>query len=642
MEKLNKTFETKQVLKSEEMNQIVTKIDEIVESSNTKDEKLTELEQKIGLSQASYAVSCWNQNELAPESESFFRGTKDILMKYDFYLLDATDNARQTTKPVGKLMRNNLLRFTDGSFAPTVGITEVQRAECDVELYLDEAHQQKYCDAGAFDSDTFYREHGMSKLYNAEGVEVRVLRPWETTETKYTIGIARADTVYLLDNVIGESGKVWKGIFSNSVVWDGIDVSKYPLVPTAIGPGPVCTVNKKTRNFLYLYQGENNCQSSKGQGNLCTMFYDQAKTYPRVNDMQQINNMTYARSNNSDTDAPYPFAEGGYHALNTFITELEVLYGTKYLHNANMFGSGISSNDSCENEGNWLVNGGVRYKKTGTETWTYAKWSDQKDIYYNATGSRTNFTALLNSEYPKEASMESQMAFSFAMETGVPEDTEFEFYGYKYRYVSVPGTDGTASMNVRIYKVMSQTFTAFTSDGTEQSWDVEVNLRMSLYAGVNLAGDIFMYCGGGYEQVGTCLYPTSASTGNPVKFYLQPDQLQWHTEKEYSKTELGVFDFESNYLMIGEGTNLGDGYAIRRLPYAPWKIEKGGSISTGECLYVWDNNNWSTTLNQRLRLACRARGLAYNGSCSPRILFAHSAVTHAARANGGSAQALIG
>lgn len=642
MEKLNKTFETKQVLKSEEMNQIVTKIDEIVESSNTKDEKLTELEQKIGLSQASYAVSCWNQNELAPESESFFRGTKDILMKYDFYLLDATDNARQTTKPVGKLMRNNLLRFTDGSFAPTVGITEAQRAECDVELYLDEAHQQKYCDAGAFDSDTFYREHGMSKLYNAEGVEVRVLRPWETTETKYTIGIARADTVYLLDNVIGESGKVWKGIFSNSVVWDGIDVSKYPLVPTAIGPGPVCTVNKKTRNFLYLYQGENNCQSSKGQGNLCTMFYDQAKTYPRVNDMQQINNMTYARSNNSDTDAPYPFAEGGYHALNTFITELEVLYGTKYLHNANMFGSGISSNDSCENEGNWLVNGGVRYKKTGTETWTYAKWSDQKDIYYNATGSRTNFTALLNSEYPKEASMESQMAFSFAMETGVPEDTEFEFYGYKYRYVSVPGTDGTASMNVRIYKVMSQTFTAFTSDGTEQSWDVEVNLRMSLYAGVTLAGDIFMYCGGGYEQVGTCLYPTRASTGNPVKFYLQPDQLQWHTEKEYSKTELGVFDFESNYLMIGEGTNLGDGYAIRRLPYAPWKIEKGGSISTGECLYAWDNNNWSTTLNQRMRLACRARGTANYGNCSPRNLIANNAVANANRSTGGSAQALIG
>lgn len=597
--------------------------------------------EQLKLSQSPYAVAGWDPDELAPESVSFFRGTKDILMKYDFYLLDTTDNTRQTTKPVGKLMRNNLLRFADGSFAPTVGITEAQRAECDVELYLDEAQQQKYCDAGAFNAETFYNEHGMAKLYNSEGTEVRVLRPWETTETKYTIGIARTDTVYLLDNVIGESGKAWKGIFANPVVWDGIDVSKYPLVPTAIGPGPACTVNKKTRNFLYLYKGEGNCQSGKGQNNLCTMFYDQEKTYPRVNDMQQINNMTYARSNNADANAPYPFAEGGYHALNTLITELEVLYGTKYLHNTNMFGSGISSNDSCANEENWLVNGGVRFKKNVTETWTYAKWSDQKDIYYNATGNRTHFSNLINSECPKEACMESQMAFSFAVETGVPEDTEFEFYGYKYRYVSVPGTDGTASMNVRVYKVMSQTFTAYTSDGTEQSWDVEVNLRMSLYSGVNLSGDIFMYCGGGYEQVGTCLYPTSVSTGNPVKFYLQPDQLQWHTEKTSSKTELGVFDFESQYPMIGEGTNLGDGYALRMLPYAPWKIEKGGSISTGECLYVWDNNYWSTTLNQRVRLACRSRGIANNSYCSPRTLHAHSAVTYAHRHSGGSAQALI-
>ena len=150
-----------------------------------------------------------------------------------------------------------------------------------------------------------------------------------------------------------------------------------------------------------------------------------------------------------------------------------------------------------------------------------------------------------------------------------------------------------------------------------------------------------MYCGGGYEQVGTCIYPTSASQGNPVKFYLQPDQLQWHTEKSSSKTELGVFDFESQYQMIGEGTNLGDGYALRRLPYAPWKIEKGGSISTGECMHAYDNNYWSTTLNQRMRLACRSRGIADYSICSPRYLYSYYAVPSAVRNSGGSAQALI-
>lgn len=600
-----------------------------------------EITSELQLAKSDYGVAEWNPEELAPESVAFY-GQKDFLTKWNFYLLDTTDNQNETTTPVGKLRRNNLLRFENGDFAPVIGITEAQRAECDVELYLDAEHTQKYCDAGTFDAAAFYNEHGMAKLYNVEGAEVRVLRPWETTETKYTIGIGREDTVYLLDNVVGTSGRKWKGVFSKPIFWDGIDVSKYPLAPTAFGPGPSCTVEKKTRNFLYLYKGESNCQSSKGQNNHCTMFYDQEKTYPRVNDMQQINNMTYARANNADVNAPYPFAEGGYHTLNTYITCLEVFYGTKYLHNPLMFGSGISSNDSCSNEENWLQNGGVKYKKHAETDWKYAKWGDQKDIYYDNSGKRTTFTVLINSEYPKEACMESQMAVSFAVETGVPENTEFEFYGYKYRYVSVPGTDGTASMNVRLYKFMSQTFTAYDAEGNEAEWDVEVILRMSLFGGVNLSGDIFMYCGGGYEQVGTCQFATSGSKGNPIDLYLEPDQRKWHTEKTSSRDDLGTFDFERLYIKTGSCTNVGDGYSALRSSYSGWKQKAGGSISTGECYYTWDNNHWSTKLNQRMRIAARFRGYANISSCSPRFLYANIAVTHGIRHSGGSAQALLG
>lgn len=585
-----------------------------------------EITSELQLAKSDYGVAEWNPEELAPESVAFY-GQKDFLTKWNFYLLDTTDNQNETTTPVGKLRRNNLLRFENGDFAPVIGITEAQRAECDVELYLDAEHTQKYCDAGTFDAAAFYNEHGMAKLYNVEGAEVRVLRPWETTETKYTIGIGREDTVYLLDNVVGTSGRKWKGVFSKPIFWDGIDVSKYPLAPTAFGPGPSCTVEKKTRNFLYLYKGESNCQSSKGQNNHCTMFYDQEKTYPRVNDMQQINNMTYARANNADVNAPYPFAEGGYHTLNTYITCLEVFYGTKYLHNPLMFGSGISSNDSCSNEENWLQNGGVKYKKHAETDWKYAKWSDTKDIYYDNSGKRTNFTLLMNLEHPKEACMESQMAVSFAIETGVSENTEFDFYGYKYRYVSVPDTDGTASMNVRLYKTMNQTFTAFDVDGTEVEWDVEVMLRMSLYGGVNLSGDHFMYCGGGYEQVGTCLFPTSGSKGNTINLYLQPDQRKWHTEKTVSLDDNGVFPFEDSYIKTGSGTNVGDGYSLLRSPFSGWKLKAGGGISTGECYYTWDNNHWSSKLNQRTRIAARFRGDANSSLCSPRSLNANAAVT---------------
>lgn len=599
--------------------------------------------EKLQVYQSDYAVAAWNADELAQEMLDFeFYGKKEFLAKYDFYLLDTTDNAGEVTVPVGKLKRNNLLRFEDGSFAPTVGITEAQRAECDVALYLDQAAQQKYCDAGAFNAEAFYNEHGMAKLYNSSGVEVRVLRPWETTETKYTIGIGRMDTVYLLDNVKGESGKTWKGLFSRGMMWDGIDVSLYPLPPTVFGPGPSCTINNKTRNFFFVYPGETNCQSSKGQSNLCTMFYDQQLTYPRVNDMHQVNNMTYARANNSDPEASFPYAEGGYLTLNTYITSLEVYYGTKNLHAAKMFGSGISSNDTCNTEETWLENGGVRFKKSEEEIWTYAKFSDQKDIYYNESGSRVNFSTFLNQEYPKEACMESQMAASFAVETGVTENTDFEFYGSTYRYVVVSGTDGLASLNIRLYRVLAQTVSAYTAEGSAQSWDIEVNLRMSLFGGVNLSGDIYMYCGGGYEIVGTCLFSESGSTGNPVEMYVEPDQRKWHSEKTASIDNLGKFGFESDYKKIAEATNLGGSYSALRQPFAPWSLKKGGSISTGECYYAYDSNYWSTKLNQRVRIGSRFRGYAALGTCSSRNLYAYANVLFANRYSGGSAQALVG
>jgi hypothetical protein len=594
--------------------------------------------------QDNYGVASWSEDDLAPECTGFF-GSWEFLNKWNVYLLDTTDNAGDTTTPVGKLMRNNLFRFEDGSFAPTVGITEEMRSECDVELYLDEAHQQKYCDAGAFNAETFYNEHGMAKLYNAEGVEVRVLRPWETTETKYTIGIGRDDTVYLLDSLKGKSGRVWKGLFATPTVWDGIDVSDYALPPTAMSPSPVCTIGDKPRSFFFLYEGETNCRSSAGQSNLCTMF-QVGRTYPRTNDMNQVTNMQRARSMNADTSRSYPFSEGGFHALNTYVTAQEVLYGTKYLHKNTVFGSGISSNDSCNNEATWKQNGGVRYKLSSSGTWKYANWNTQGDIYYTADQKLVNFNTLLNLENPKEQCMESQMAASFACETGIQPGVEFEFYGGTYWYENVPNASGLSEggMNVRVFKRMSTTFNAYDSAGAEQSWDVEVILRMSLVGGMNLSGDIFAYWGGGSENVGTYVVDANTSSvGNPVDLYIEPDQKKWHNETIVSKADKGVFDFEFQYRKLGAYTNLGNSYVLKRQPYSCWKTENGGSISTGECHYVYDNNYWGSVLNTRYRIGLRFRGYAAYGNCSARyvLVYAYSAASSTYRFYAGSAQALI-
>ena len=241
--------------------------------------------------------------------------------------------------------------------------------------------------------------------------------------------------------------------------------------------------------------------------------------------------------------------------------------------------------------------------------------------------------------------MESQMAASFAVETGVAEGEEFTFYGGTYWYGNPTGIFGLndGEMNTRVYKKMAQTFTAYDAEGVETSWDVEVILRMSLIKGMNLSGDIFAYWGGGYEQVGTCKYlQETQRTGNPVALYLQPDQKQWLRETLISKTDLGTFDFESSYKKIGETENAGNGYALKRAPYAAFKTEKGGSISTGECFYVHDDNYWGNVIDSRFRIAVRLRGLANLGLCSARSLAAYYAASIAARSNAGSAQALIG
>ena len=596
-----------------------------------------------GLS-APYALAEWTEGELDPEAASFV-GDPGLLMEWDGLLLDTTDNAGVTTVPVGRLKRNNWLRFEDGTFAPMVGITEEQRAQCDVELYLDAGRAQKYCDAGAFDAEAFYSEYGMSqKLWAADGTEIaHILRPWETTETKYTIGVANRRKLWLADQAKGKSGKAWRGVSASPKTYDGLDLSAWPLERTALSPSPVCTVGGKARAFFFLYEGETNCKSSAGEGDCCTMFQN-GRTYPRTNDMQQASNMNYARANNADAEKPYPFAEGGYHALNAFVTCMEAFCRTKYLHQDTLFSSGISSNDTCHSEETWKLHGGVRYRKTGEEEWKYANWNAQGDIYYSASQQRAHFSVLLNKEHPKTQCMEMQVAASFAAETGVPEGTEFELYGGTYRWQAPSGVrslnDG--EMNAVMYKRMSQTFAAYDAEGLEQSWDVEAVLRVGLMQGMDVSGDVFAYWGGGYEQLGTCVKLQSESKyGNPISLYLQPDQTKWEYETASTKNEGESFGFEGTYMKTGETESLQNGYCLERVPYAAFKKSNGGGIGQGECFYSESDNNWSNVVGQKARIGARFRGYAHNGFCSPRRLYAYHAASFAYRYSAGSAQALV-
>lgn len=640
-------------------NNINTQLSEINESITALQSTVDEL---ILKNSSDYCVSAWDNDSLAPTCIETY-GSLDFCDQWNFYLIDTTDNTSETTRPVGKLMRNNLFRFEDGSWAPVVGIKEERRAECDVALFTSPDNGttlNAYCEAGMFDAAEFYNTYGMNtKLYNIDGVEVNILRPWETTETKYTICLGRENTIYLLDNVIGNSGKRWKGIFAKPITWDGIDISKYELKPTGISPGPACVIKEgdldKLRNFFYLYEGESCCAGYKGVTD-CEIFrYN--RTWPVSYDytsstgyrISQINNMLWARNNNSEKESPVPFAEGGFFALNSYLTSYEVFYGTKYLHSSSKFTGGIHS-AGPSNETTWRTVGNIRYKEAvvngveqdiDSQNWSYKSWGStiQASGYYyrsDAIDTGNSWSEAVNSHLPKEQCMESQMVASFAAEMNIPENTEFSFYGNTYWYKNVPGTVGLSDgkMNVVVYKLLKGTMNVYKYDidGTTiipVTLNLEIILPVGLVNGANLGGDVFMYWGGGFEQVGTRDKDLVEQGGGnfPINIYLEPNQNNWLYELTYQKTDYGKFDFESKYPLLAEKTNLpGEGYCKERLPYTGFTITKGGNNSTGECAYHWSGNYWDysgSLIGRRTRIGARFRYYANHGSLGFRASSCH-------------------
>lgn len=593
------------------------------------------------------------------------KGNKEFLGEWHPFLIDHTDNTGNGTHPVGQLVDNNHFRFVTGAFAPTVGITEGMRAACDVQLYTDAEHTTPLTlkngvvvtdktGTHPYDATEVYNSLGLVDLFDSEGNKVRQLLPWETTETKYSVMIGRYDTLYPVDRQTGESGKVLTGIFKRQVRYDGIDSGKYPLLGTALAPCPVTTVGNKTRNFFYAYAvgdtNTNNGPSGAGES-MCSMYVNDGRTYPRISDMNQMNNMQKARANNADTNAPLPFAEGGFHGVNTFILCMELLYGTKYLHNNNLFGSGISSNDACNSENTWLDNGGVRCKEQGTAEWTYRGFGDNTPFGHNEKLEKNNFSWFVNYYRPKEQCMESQMAASWAAEFGIAENTEYEAYGATYRYKNITGVKGLAdgAMNCKVYRKKIGTCKGYKDANTLATYDLELSLRMSLMHGMNVSGDVFAYWGGGCEMVGTNKvqtdgnYNTEQLTKNYIDFYLEPTQSKWVNESAVSKNNLGTFGFEAVYGKIGTfgPPILSGGYCKNRLGHTPYKIADGGNIGSWQSFYSWAFSYWSSVINQRVRIAVRLRGFANYASCSARFLDADGSAAATTVHYGGSAQCRI-
>ena len=631
------------------------------EQQNTRLGKLEQAVADLGGTSDAYYYASQDTSQPSPDLVNPQTNASIQLLQdmYRPFLVDHTE-AKEGVEvmPADELKRNNWLRYANGKFAPAVGITEEMRAECDVELYLDAEHTEKYCDAGKFDAERFYNQYGMTqKLYDASGNAVRILRPWETTSKDYSIMVGDPSGTYLIDGYStkeGEQDIMYKGISKSYREVAGCK-PRY-LAPTLLSPCHATSVTGsdgkiRFRSFPFLYNaGDNNTKGGFNADFGVKMFYDNG-CYPRVNDVSQVTSMQYARNNNSDKTKPYPFAEAGHHAYNTFLIAHELLYGTNYINNPDtLFSTGTSGIDFfAENdEAGWRKYGGIRVKDGNDGQWRHLLWQTNptfmcKDA--NGTKIGTNMTAFVNNEFPKWREMEAQLVLSFAAELGIRENTEFEVYGQKYRYITPSNAKGLADgyMNAIVYKVVPAEWQGYDINGNAVTWKIEANLRQGIIDGLTTSGDIHHYRGGGYEQVATNHYTSQGGqTGeNEMDLYIETDQRKWHSETLDNKLNLGVFDFEGQYEKVGHLTNVVSGWLKQRVPHTSFYKMMGGKRNTFVSGFNSNENWYSSKDNQRVRVSVRLGGYANWDIAGSRYLYANDSLGSPYRASGGSAQCLF-
>ena len=630
---------------------------------------------------SSYKMADIDKKGISPGFlDIFTNGDLDILDEWDPVLIRTDLTAEvdgHTVVRCTKLQKNNLFRYADpenaGRFAPVVGITQDQYIECmNNDLYcIDPSgvhimlfRKGKFDPSLVWNSDKVRILRGEAPLEFYRKIDTsyikvdHVLRPWETTHTDYTIGIANHRTLYLLDNQKGENG-YWRGISTKPLKFDGIDIKYYALPPTAISPGPTVNIKVdgkfKARNFFYLYKLDDNTKPAVDDREKLS-FYDRNRTYPSVKqDLTTISEA--ARNNNKDTSETFPFAPGGYLANNMFITALELAVGNRYIFSPELFGSGISSNEcpddtdqDIDKQVDFFTLGGLRFQDSHAH-WNYYGFDSvsEGDLIGKPLNSLEGYLYKKWGEcLVMEQCMESQMAASMATELGIKPTTDpnkpnfFEFYGNKYYYMNVPGVKGLREgrMNARVYKYVRKAVSKSEFNIGNTSIPVEWVFRMSLFNGANLCGDVPVYRPGGLEIV----YKPDDPDVPILDVYVQPDQTLWYTDLRKEASFGEQFTFEDGpipYKKIStlECPNKLNTYVASRIGYTPIAEEEGRRIRHREC-YRQDYYEYSISHQSRVRLLAALGGSSVDTGCSPRQLTIEEGVKPGT-ARAGSLQALV-
>ena len=218
----------------------------------------------------------------------------------------------------------------------------------------------------------------------------------------------------------------------------------------------------------------------------------------------------------------------------------------------------------------------------------------------------------------------------------------YAFYGNNYYYENIPNgkflsiLDG--GMCCRLFRQVPFSFT----DDSKGKVSGEFRLRMSLFDGLTLNGDILMYCGGGKELVALHTGTTQNGEGGyDVTEYFEPDVRKWHSVTAEREKSTETWNFETSYLKIGT-SKTGGRWIKQRIPFGILPTSTTGAGWRKNEVSFSDSSNWFSNVDkQKLRLALRFGGFAFWNTSAPRGVSCGRGVLSVARAAGGRAQALI-
>lgn len=527
-------------------------------------------------------------------------GANDIANELANYLVNSSGSI------VGRLRRNNIFRFDDGTPAPVIVVTAAKLAEIT-----------------AAEGDTYY---GLPKACFTTDLGYDIMYGW--TEKVHTVELHTSGDEQICS-------------FAHHAHTYGAAESR-EIVPTLISPGLPTVISGKFRHIFCL--GRIGSAGNNGPGNLITYYNRNDRTYV-ASGLSQISVDNYAKAKNPDTSKTIPYAPLMDWYLLNILNANELKFGKACLIDENLFGGGISSDysyDSSHAENRT----GVKFSVNGG-TPSYASLGSTPNICVDANGTKKSWNEMLSSQGPRMECAEIHAVLSWAVENEISPNTWFTcpLTGGYYKYTNIDGFDGilsytdTASklhtsveLSAKLFRKDTITFNAYNTSGTQISVTAEVMLQMSLVNGIDLCScDVFQYSGAGIEQILTVdsNHAGGNGAGNPRDLYLCIDQEHLIITTDVLKTGGASFGCENSeyYEHLGQYA-LNSGYQqdlLRGTRFGARVI--GGLQNIGG--YKYNENYANTTLGAKNRMGLRGRGSGFYGISFPRYAHANNAASYA-------------